>query len=118
MSRNDLPDAAGHYDVRVDGHLDEHWSVWFGARTVTHVADGTTSLRCVVADQAELHGLFTKVRDLGLILVSVTRVKPDGPVSREQQCPLLKPSPDSRHSNKHQQHPANPKPSARPPEQE
>jgi len=59
------------YQVRVDGHLDQHWSAWFGDLALAHQEDGTTSLTGAVADQAELHGLLTKVRDLGLTLISV-----------------------------------------------
>jgi hypothetical protein len=59
------------YTVRVDGHLDNHWSPWFGDLTLTHQDDGTTSLTGVVSDQAELHGLLTKIRDLGVTLISV-----------------------------------------------
>jgi hypothetical protein len=59
------------YQIRVDGHLDDHWSAWFGNLTLSHEGEGTTSLSGVVADQAELHGMLMKVRDLGLTLLSV-----------------------------------------------
>ena len=62
---------SAHYELRVDGHLDEHWSAWFGGLTLTREDDGTTTLRGAVADQAELHGLLTKIRDLGAPLLSV-----------------------------------------------
>lgn len=65
------PDAAA-YELRVRGHLDLHWSSWFDGFTVAHQDDGTTTLRGAVRDQAELHGLLAKVRDLGAALVSVT----------------------------------------------
>jgi hypothetical protein len=58
------------YRVRVDGHLDRHWSAWFGDVTLTHEDDGTT-LVGPVADQAQLHGLLTQIRDLGATLISV-----------------------------------------------
>ena len=61
-----------HYEIRVRGHLDEHWSAWFGGLVLTREDDGTTTLRGPVADQAELHGLLAKVRDLGTPLLSVT----------------------------------------------
>jgi hypothetical protein len=57
--------------VRVDGHLDQHWSSWFGDFTLSHEDDGITCLTGAVADQAELHGLLTKIRDLGVTLISV-----------------------------------------------
>jgi hypothetical protein len=62
------------YRLRVAGHLDHHWSPWFGDLTLTHEDDGTTSLAGVVSDQAELHGLLTKIRDLGVTLISVAVV--------------------------------------------
>jgi hypothetical protein len=64
------------YQLRVDGHLDAHWSVWFGDLTLTHEWDSTTSLTAVVSDQAELHGLLMKIRDLGVILISVEIIDP------------------------------------------
>lgn len=59
------------YRLRVDGHLDQRWSVSFGNRTLTHESDGTTSISGAISDQAELHGLLTKIRDLGVTLISV-----------------------------------------------
>ena len=59
------------YRLRVDGHLDQHWSTWFGDLTLAREDDGSTSLTAVVSDQAELHGLLTKIRDLGVILISL-----------------------------------------------
>lgn len=59
------------YRLRVDGHLDQHWSSWFGDLTLTQEDDGTTSLTGAVSDQAMLHGLLTKIRDLGVTLISV-----------------------------------------------
>ena len=64
-------DSPAVYEVRLDGHLDEHWSTWFDGMAVTRVDDGTTTLRGPLVDQAALHGLIQKVRDLGLPLVSV-----------------------------------------------
>jgi hypothetical protein len=63
------------YRLRVDGHLDGHWSGWFGGLTLTLEDDGTTSLSGAVADQAELHGLLAKVRDLGVTLISVEAIE-------------------------------------------
>jgi hypothetical protein len=60
------------YELRVRGHLDPHWSTWFTGLTLTQEDDGTTSLRGIVTDQAQLHGLLAKVRDLGATLLSVT----------------------------------------------
>ena len=66
------PDAATSYELRIGGHLDAHWSTWFDGFTLTHEEDGTSTLRGVVRDQSELHGLLSKVRDLGVTLISVT----------------------------------------------
>jgi len=64
------------YEIRVRGHLDEHWSAWFGGLVLTREDDGTTVLRGPVTDQAELHGLLAKVRDLGAPLLSVVAKAP------------------------------------------
>jgi hypothetical protein len=64
------------YQLRVAGLLDQHWSLWFGGFTVTHQDDGHTSLTGTVIDQAQLHGLLAKIRDLGLTLISVTVLDP------------------------------------------
>jgi hypothetical protein len=64
------------YRLRIDGHLDDHWSARFGGLTLTRESDGTTSLSGPVADQAELHGLLATVRDLGVTLISLTAVEP------------------------------------------
>ena len=67
---------AGLYEIRIKGHLDARWSDWFDALSFTHASDGTTIIHGLVADQAALHGLLAKVRDLGLPLVAVTRCEP------------------------------------------
>jgi hypothetical protein len=65
------------YRFRIDGHLDSHWSPWFGGLTLAHEEDGTTSLTGSVSDQARLHGLLTKIRDLGVTLISLAVVDSD-----------------------------------------
>lgn len=65
------------YHIRVKGHLDSHWSQWFEGLTITEEGDGTSLLAGAVADQAALHGLLVKIRNMGLPLVSVNRVQPD-----------------------------------------
>ena len=59
-------------EIRIQGHLDPRWASWFGGLMLTQDPDGTTVIRGQVADQAALHGLIQKVRDIGLPLVSVT----------------------------------------------
>jgi len=66
------PDVAASYEFRIGGHLDQHWSTWFDGLTLTLEDDGTSTLRGIVRDQSELHGLLAKVRDLGIPLISVT----------------------------------------------
>ena len=68
--------ASLSYEVRLEGHLDQHWAVWFGGSDLRHEPDGTTTLQAVVKDQAELHGLLARVRDLGVVLVSVVPLDP------------------------------------------
>lgn len=64
------------YELRVDGHLAPHWSARLGGLQLIHDGDGTTTLTGAVADQAELHGILTRIRDLGLTLISVAPVDP------------------------------------------
>lgn len=59
------------YRIRVAGRLDDRWAAWFDGFTLTAGTDGTTTLSGAVADQAQLHGLLAKVRDLGLDVVSL-----------------------------------------------
>ena len=70
---------AEKYEIRVEGHLDTRWAAWFDGLALIHETDGTTVLRGSVVDQAALHGLLQKVRDLGLPLVSVRHVDADQP---------------------------------------
>jgi hypothetical protein len=70
---------AGRYEIRLEGHLAPRWAAWFDGLSLAHKSDGTTIIHGFVADQAALHGLIQKVRDIGLPLVSVTRVEPDQP---------------------------------------
>jgi hypothetical protein len=77
MNTRPAPHPTGNYELRIDGHLDEHWSTWFGGLTLTRADDGTTILRGPVTDQAELHGLLAKVRDLGATLLSIKTIDAD-----------------------------------------
>jgi hypothetical protein len=69
----------GRYEIRLRGHLASRWAAWFDGLSLTNESDGTTIISGPVVDQAALHGLLQKVRDLGLPLVSVTQVEPDQP---------------------------------------
>jgi len=62
----------GCYEIKVGGHLDEHWAEWFANLSLTHDAQGNTLLVGPIADQASLYGILAKIRDLGLALISLT----------------------------------------------
>ena len=64
------------YQIRIKGHLGSQWTDWFGGLKITLEDNGDTLLTGPVADQAALHGLLKKVRDLGMPLVSANRVEP------------------------------------------
>ena len=65
------------YELRVAGHLDERWSAWFGDLTIACDDDGTCTLTGPVADQAQLHGILAKLRDIGVPLVSLRELDGD-----------------------------------------
>ncbi len=77
MSTISTADEAGRYEIRLKGRLDSRWAAWFDGLTVTQQNDGTTVIHGLVVDQSALHGLLTKVRDIGIPLISVTRIAPD-----------------------------------------
>jgi hypothetical protein len=70
------PSQALVYEIRIKGHLGSQWTDWFDGLTITLEEDGHTLLAGPVVDQAALHGLLKKVRDLGMPLVSVCPVAP------------------------------------------
>ncbi len=70
---------AGDYEIRLTGHLDAHWADWFDGLAVTRETNGTTVISGRIADQAALHGVIQRVRDLGLPLISVVRVEESRP---------------------------------------
>jgi hypothetical protein len=65
--------GGSNYEIRVQGHLDARWAAWFDGLCLAHQSDGTTLIQGSVVDQAALHGLIGKVRDLGLPLIAVVR---------------------------------------------
>ncbi len=79
---DDRPEA-GRYEIRLRGHLETRWAAWFDGMTLRHERDGSTVLSGPVVDQAALHGLLQKVRDIGLPLVSVTTSSP----TTSNECP-------------------------------
>lgn len=68
---------SGAYEIRLQGHLDERWSAWFEGFDLVHERGSTTVICCPALDQAALHGLLRKVRDVGLPLISVGRLGTD-----------------------------------------
>jgi hypothetical protein len=69
----------GRYEIRVQGHLDRRWAASFDGCSLTADPDGTTVISRADVDQAALHGLLRRVRDVGLPLVSVLHVQPEPP---------------------------------------
>ena len=75
---NDTPTSnAQYYEIRLKGHLEARWVKWFDGLSITLDDNGNTLLSGPVADQAALHGLLKRIRDLGLPLLSVNTVEPD-----------------------------------------
>ena len=74
------------YEIRVKGHLHPHWSEWFEGLKITNLENGEALLSGHIVDQAALHGVLSKVRDLNLPLVAVTSVVP------ERQDPTIRPA--------------------------
>jgi hypothetical protein len=62
------------YEIRLQGHLDQQWSAWFDGLTISHDSDGNTVLHGPLADEAALHGVLIKVRDLAMPLLAVNRI--------------------------------------------
>ena len=74
----------GRYEIRIEGHLADRWAAWFGGMTITLEDSGNTLLTGRVLDQAALHSLLRKVRDVSMPLVSVNRVEP-----RHTRAPIV-----------------------------
>ena len=66
------------YELRVGGHLDDHWSAWLGDLPLIRSADGTTTITVAVADQAQLHGLLGRLRDIGVVILELRSRDPTG----------------------------------------
>jgi hypothetical protein len=75
-------DLVPEYEIRVAGHLASHWSAWFDGLTLAADTDGTTAIRGPVVDQAALHGLLQKLRDVGLPLISLTQLPSTAPTEQ------------------------------------
>lgn len=84
-TRHPTPECgpAERYEIRVGGHLGSRWSAWFDGMTLTPEDDGTSVISGFVVDQAALHGLLQKLRDLGITLISLAPLAP-GPATEHQ----------------------------------
>jgi len=67
------------YEIVIDGHLGARWAAWFDGFTIASEADGTSVLRGFVVDQAALHGLLQRLRDIGIPLISLTPLEDPTP---------------------------------------
>ena len=68
---------ADYYNIRIRGHLDQSWSDWFEGLAISNEANGDAVLAGSIVDQAALHGLLARVRDLGLPLLAVVQIETD-----------------------------------------
>ena len=68
-----------NYEIRVEGHLDPEWSEWLDGLTISYDGEGNTVLRGSLVDEAALHGVLMKIRDLAVPLLAVNRVTGDKP---------------------------------------
>lgn len=75
------------YELRLEGHLDDHWHDWVDDLTMTHETDGTTTFHIARLDQAALHGLLAHVRDLGATLISIAPLRLGGNADAQYQGP-------------------------------
>ena len=73
-------DSPAFYEIRVKGHISDSWSSWFEGLTLRHEQSGETVLSGPLADEAALHGVLAKIRDLGLPLVELKRIEQRGEV--------------------------------------
>lgn len=80
-----VADEPGVYQIRMKGHLGHEWAAWFEGLTITLEGGGNTLLTGLVMDQAALHGLLKKIRDLGMPLISVNRAGRDETHSQNQE---------------------------------
>ena len=65
--------------IRIDGHLDDHWSTWLGELHITRDEDGGSTVTVPLADQAQLHGVLAGLRDMGAVLIELRSMSPTVP---------------------------------------
>ena len=78
-------DQSEPYEICLKGRLDARWTDWFGGLTISHEDNGNTRLTGHIADQAALHGLLAKIRDLGLPLISLIRISLPKPKQEDKE---------------------------------
>jgi wyosine [tRNA(Phe)-imidazoG37] synthetase (radical SAM superfamily) len=91
-----------NYEIKVQGHLDALWEQWFEGMTLTNIENGESGLACtlisgLVADQAALHGLLTRIRDLNLTLISVRRIVSNKQPGEEMSIDLSQEEESGKH---------------------
>ena len=74
--------TATPYELRLAGHLDDHWASWLGELTITRNDDGTTTVMALVSDQTQLHGVLARLRDIGATLLSLRTGEASGLTAR------------------------------------
>ena len=74
-----MSESPAHYEIRIEGVLDERWRDWFEGLEIVNADDRQTVISGALPDQPGLHGVLAKVRDLGMTLISVNRLDPDPP---------------------------------------
>ncbi len=79
-----MQDESSSYQIRLKGHLSSQWAMYFDGFTLTNSENGEALLTGVITDQAALHGVLAKIRDLGLPLLSVNNIA-NGPARKEQE---------------------------------
>lgn len=87
--RSIFVENGGEYEIKIRGHLDEHWKQWFEGMELANVTNGETGQECtlltgLIADQPALHGLLAKIRDLNLMLISVRKMNPKDAGSQQE----------------------------------
>jgi hypothetical protein len=97
---NDRRQKATHYEIRLKGHLGSSWADWLGGMSLTHASDGTTVVGGPVADQAALHGLLQKLRDMGVTLISVNESESERPLTLSD--PVSEPVPSTESHSTHE----------------
>jgi hypothetical protein len=76
-----------YYEIRVRSHLDASWSDWLGGLTIRHDANGESLLITEIVDQSALHGMLNRLRDMGVILISVNPVATPSEPNQEEVDP-------------------------------